>query len=64
MAVDDVTATNDAEPGWESVMVDVSELSLTELAVEDDTVLGQCLRRLAEDLERPGGPIAGFNSAF
>lgn len=57
-------ATEDAEPGWQSVMVDVSELSLIELAADDDTVLAQCVRRLTDDLDRPGGPIAGFNSAF
>lgn len=61
--VDAAGATEDA-PGWQSVMVDVSDLSLDELAADDDTVLARCLRRLAADLERPGGPIAGFNSAF
>jgi FXSXX-COOH protein len=61
--VDAAGATDDAA-GWQSVMVDVSDLSLTELAADDDSVLAQCLRRLAGDLERPDGPIAGFNSAF
>jgi FXSXX-COOH protein len=51
-------------------MVDVSGLSLAELAgagppaETDDSVLAHCLRRLADDLARPGEPIAGFNSAL
>ncbi len=56
--------TGDAEPTWQSVMVDVSGMSLTELDQQDDSVLAHCLRRLADDLARPGEPIAGFNSAF
>ena len=62
--MDGATATDDAEPDWESVMIDVSGMSLAELAGPADTVLAQCLRRLAADLDRPGEPIAGFNSAF
>ena len=51
-------------------MVDVSGLSLTELAAAgapapaDDSALAQSLRRLADDLAHPGEPIAGFNSAL
>jgi FXSXX-COOH protein len=51
-------------------MIDVSGLSLGELAAEtmphqsDDSALAHCLRRLADDLVRPGEPIAGFNSAL
>ena len=30
----------------------------------DDSALAHCLRRLADDLARPGEPIAGFNSAL
>jgi FXSXX-COOH protein len=51
-------------------MVDVSGLSLAELAAagtpeqSDDSALAHCLRRLADDLARPGEPIAGFNSAL
>lgn len=62
--MDGAGVTDDAEPDWQSVMVDVSQLPLSELAAEGDTVLAQCLRRLAADLQRPGGPIAGFNSAI
>ena len=62
--MDGVTATDDAEPDWKSVMIDVSGMSLTELADAADPVLAKCLRRLAADLDRPGEPIAGFNSAF
>ncbi|MET8148442.1 FxSxx-COOH cyclophane-containing RiPP peptide [Actinoplanes sp. NPDC049668] len=51
-------------------MIDVSGLSLAELAADaapgpaDDSALANCLRRLADDLVRPGEPIAGFNSAL
>jgi FXSXX-COOH protein len=59
-----------ATPEWRSVMVDVSGLSLAELAEPaageppEDSPLAHCLRRLADDLTRPGEPIAGFNSAL
>ena len=63
--MDGASPTDDAEPAWQSVMVDVSGMSLTELADDaGDSVLAHCLRRLADDLARPGEPIAGFNSAF
>jgi FXSXX-COOH protein len=46
-------------------MIDVSGMSLSDLAAEDDdSVLAQSLRRLADDLAHPGEPIAGFNSAL
>jgi FXSXX-COOH protein len=44
-------------------MVDLSESSLAELVEHDDSALARALRRLADDLTRPGEPIAGFNSA-
>lgn len=53
-----------AHSGWLSVMVDVSGLSLTELAAEDDSVLARSLRRLTTERDGSGEPIAGFNSAF
>ena len=51
---------------WRSTMVDVSAMSLTELAAldESDSALAACLRRLAADRDDPGEPIAGFNSAL
>lgn len=58
------TATDAAEPDWQSVMVDVSDLPLTQLAAGDDSVLAASLRRLADELQHPGEPIAGFNSAL
>jgi FXSXX-COOH protein len=50
-------------------MVDVTALSLADLAAvrpatTDDSALARSLRRLADDLTRPGEPIAGFNSAL
>lgn len=56
--------TEDGTGEWRSPMVDVSGMSLAELAAhDDDSALAHCLRKLAEDGE-PGEPIAGFNSAL
>ena len=54
---------------WESDLVDVSELSLSELTgladdESDDSALARALRRIADDLADPDEPIAGFNSAL
>ncbi|AGZ39502.1 hypothetical protein AFR_06065 [Actinoplanes friuliensis DSM 7358] len=68
--MDGGTSTTGATPEWRSAMVDVSGLSLAELGADtapdpaDDSALAQSLRRLADDLARPGEPIAGFNSAL
>ena len=52
-------------PEWRSDMIDVSEMSLSDLiAADDESVLARSLRRLADDLAHPGEPIAGFNSAL
>jgi FXSXX-COOH protein len=60
----DRTTDNDAEQ-WRSPMVDVSGMSLEELAShESDAALVKSLRRLASELDEPGEPIAGFNSAL
>lgn len=60
----DPTAENDAA-AWQSSMVDVSGLSLEELAShEGDTALALCLRRLSAELDDPAEPTAGFNSAL
>jgi FXSXX-COOH protein len=48
---------------WRSIMVDLSDSSLAELVERDDSALAHALRRLTDDLARPGEPIAGFNSA-
>ena len=70
MPVDGGTSTTGATPEWRSAMVDVTGLSLADLAAgstpaeTDDSALARCLRRLAEDVARPGEPIAGFNSAL
>jgi FXSXX-COOH protein len=60
--------TDEEHPAeWRSEMVDVSGMTLTELAEMtdgDETVLARSLRRLADDLNRPEEPIAGFNSAL
>lgn len=56
---------DDGNPEWRSPMVDVSGLSLDDLAAHaDDSALALCLRRLADHLADPGEPIAGFNSAL
>ncbi|GAA2641478.1 FxSxx-COOH cyclophane-containing RiPP peptide [Paractinoplanes durhamensis] len=60
----DRTAEDSAEE-WLSPMVDVSGLSLDDLAArEDDSALTRSLRRLAAERDEPGEPIAGFNSAL
>jgi FXSXX-COOH protein len=60
--------TDEEHPAeWRSEMIDVSGMTLTELADlthGDDTVLARSLRRLAADLTSPDEPIAGFNSAL
>ncbi|RSM51813.1 FXSXX-COOH protein [Actinoplanes sp. ATCC 53533] len=69
-SVDEGTSTTGAAPEWRSAMVDVTVLSLAELAADgtpgaaDDSALAHSLRRLADDLAQPGEPIAGFNSAL
>lgn len=58
--------TEDDAPEWQSVLVDVSGMSLAELAANtgEDSTLARSLRRVADDLADPGEPIAGFNSAL
>ena len=60
--------TNAGGPAdWPSVLIDVSDLTLADLAARpagEDSVLARSLRRLADDLADPGQPIAGFNSAI
>jgi len=62
------SAPKDGAPAdWQSVIIDVSDLSLTELAAryhDEGSPLARSLRRLADDLAEPGRPIAGFNSAI
>jgi FXSXX-COOH protein len=65
VSVNGGSPTDDAQPEWRSVMIDVSEMSLSDLAgAESDTPLARSLRRLADDVANPGEPIAGFNSAL
>ena len=66
----DRTTEDDSEE-WRSPLVDVSGLSLSQLAESvaaadpgGDTALARSLRRLADELSDPGEPIAGFNSAL
>jgi hypothetical protein len=42
VSVDGPIPTDEPMPQWQSVMVDVSGLSLTELATEGDDVLAHC----------------------
>ncbi|MFC7531323.1 FxSxx-COOH cyclophane-containing RiPP peptide [Actinoplanes sp. GCM10030250] len=62
----DAGQDGDGRPAeWRSVMVDLSGSSLAELVEgDDDTALARALRRVTDDLARPGEPIAGFNSAL
>jgi FXSXX-COOH protein len=58
------------QEGWESGMVDVSDLSLSELGelaalpADDESPLANSLRRVAEELAGTTEQIAGFNSAL
>lgn len=52
---------------WKSGMVDVSDMSLTELsalAADDESPLAASLRRVADELADGTEQIAGFNSAL
>lgn len=60
----DGPTTDDPQCVLESAMVDVTGLSLAELAGAGDGALAHCLRRLLADIDAPGEPIAGFNSAL
>jgi FXSXX-COOH protein len=64
--VDGGSPTEDAQlPEWRSTMIDVSGMSLSELAAEqDESALAQALRRVAADAASADEPIAGFNSAL
>lgn len=62
--MDGTTPTDDPESAMESVMVDVTGLSLADLAAAGDGALASCLRRLVTDVDQPGEAIAGFNSAL
>jgi FXSXX-COOH protein len=60
-----VGAREEPQPDWRSEVIDVSEMALSDLTAGDsDSVLARSLRRLADDLDHPGEPIAGFNSAL
>ncbi len=63
--MDGDTPPENPQPEWQSALIDVSELSLTDIiAAESDTALAHSLRRLAENQANPAEPIAGFNSAL
>jgi FXSXX-COOH protein len=72
--VDGGSATEDAPPEWRSAMIDVSGMSLSDLAAlsatapsaaePDESPLARALRRVAADAARADEPIAGFNSAL
>ncbi|GIF06780.1 FxSxx-COOH cyclophane-containing RiPP peptide [Actinoplanes siamensis] len=51
-------------PRWRSKMLDLSEATLAELVVRDDSALDRCLRRLTDSRSGPSEQIAGFNSAL
>ncbi len=58
-------STEDGTREWRSPMVDVSSMSLDELTRHaDDSAMLRSLRRVADELDDPAEPIAGFNSAL
>ena len=46
----------------DSVMLDVTHLSLAELELVDDSVLARSVRRLLASVDSSSVPVAGFNS--
>lgn len=63
--VDGDAPPGNPQPEWQSALIDVSEMTLTDLISPDaDTALAHSLRRLAENQNNPAEPIAGFNSAL
>ena len=62
--MDGFSPTGDAQPEWQSDMIDVSGMSLAELETGDGSPLAHAVRRVADDLSRAREPIAGFNSAL
>ena len=65
MPVDEGSPTEKQQPEWRSAMIDVAELSLTDLTAEThDDAFATALRRLADQVTQPAEPIAGFNSAL
>jgi FXSXX-COOH protein len=62
-----VDRTGEAPGGWESGILDVSEMSLEELRAlpaDDESPLASSLRRVAAELTDGTEQIAGFNSAL
>jgi len=67
VAVDGGTSTEDDRSDWRSVMVDVSDMSLADLAAVEaaaDPALAAALRRVIGQAAGDGDAIAGFNSAI
>jgi FXSXX-COOH protein len=63
--VDGDAPPENPQPEWQSALLDVSKMSLTDLLdPAADTALAHSLRRLAENQNNPAEPIAGFNSAL
>ncbi len=49
------------KPGWVP-LIDVSELSVTELIDGADTVFAQVIRQVVQSLDDPNGVISAFQS--
>ena len=43
-------------------LIDVTDLPMAEILAGDDTVLGQCVRRLVDSIDDPDGIISAFQS--
>lgn len=50
------------EAGRDSLIVDVSQIPITDLATSDDSVLANSIRRVLADLERATESISGWSS--
>jgi FXSXX-COOH protein len=65
--LDEVAARSDRGErlgGLDSEMVDVTQLSLTELQAMGDSALAHCVRRLLAEVDVSTEPVAGFNSSI
>jgi FXSXX-COOH protein len=58
------TPVTGESPDLDTNLVDVTGIPLERLLALGDSVLGQSLRRLAEEIDSPKDAVAGHNSAI
>lgn len=55
---------SDTDPGVQSDLIDLSELTLARVRTLDHPVLSGCLERILRDSDSSGDVVAGFNSSL